>query len=824
MCGIFFLIRIGGQTIKIPTSSLTLPGLNFSPDADFLLPYRLNPCSIVADQSRTFTYSSNLCANNSLLISSEEIDAKRILKMLGQRGPDGIRGVSGKRENGQWVVSEIEVGLGGVEAVQKLQEALVEVMQEKDDTILRFIALSSVLSLRRTGEKITFQPLLNANILLQYNGEIFSTIPYKLAELQTFENPTPLQLYLTQKLASFDPQNSDTAFLFETFDTIISTLGNQATAAQISESISSFMQCLCGEYSLVLSVLSVDLVLVFKDGLGKRSLLVGSVDRGMIFSSALCIKIKPDVVKEEKVGDVEVKIDEVASKPVAELGIMEDKCPAKDQEATMEQNKTDKVKGKKPPNNPQKSQKPKITNIKPKDTVSQLNEKDEDKSLKKHDETKQNDEEEDNESPAALQEKYLGNYFNALEQKLIELPPNIIYWIKLQESSQCLEISSHTLDSSFKQLLATNYSNRLYIQPKMTRDAAIDLVRTTLKLAMHRIVQTIHNIGIPTPPTPSHNPDLTPVPTPTLTTTSKIAVLFSGGLDSTLLAHYLLQSLPQHEPIDLLSIAYSPTSSDRKCTLSSYNELRKLHPTRVVNLVLVDRVLSDVKSGEEEIYDRVYPQVSHLDFNIGAVLAGASLGEGKLVVEEKGEESKFSDGAKLETQGQPKDLPQPQPQPQTQIQGPKVRTGARIVLDGLGADELFGGYRRYRNSFHRGGIEEMFKEIQFDLGRIWVRNLGRDDRIISANSVECRFPFLDAELIRLVYSLDYNILTDFNKPRGEGDKTLLRDLAVKEGLPKAAGFAKKAMQFGTGIAKLSNISKFGSNRAAKGNSKYTIDG
>ena len=110
-----------------------------------------------------------------------------------------------------------------------------------------------------------------------------------------------------------------------------------------------------------------------------------------------------------------------------------------------------------------------------------------------------------------------------------------------------------------------------------------------------------------------------------------------------------------------------------------------------------------------------------------------------------------------------------------------------------------------------------------DLSRIWVRNLGRDDRVISGNSVECRFPFLDVDLIKQVATIPSEFLTDFTMQRGEGDKILLRDVALNCGLMKTSGFAKKAMQFGTGIAKLSNIKKFGSNRAAKGDSKYEID-
>ena len=37
-----------------------------------------------------------------------------------------------------------------------------------------------------------------------------------------------------------------------------------------------------------------------------------------------------------------------------------------------------------------------------------------------------------------------------------------------------------------------------------------------------------------------------------------------------------------------------------------------------------------------------------------------------------------------------------------------------------------------------------------DLNRLWIRNLSRDDRVISENGKEVRYPFLDADLIKQV--------------------------------------------------------------------------
>lgn len=46
----------------------------------------------------------------------------------------------------------------------------------------------------------------------------------------------------------------------------------------------------------------------------------------------------------------------------------------------------------------------------------------------------------------------------------------------------------------------------------------------------------------------------------------------------------------------------------------------------------------------------------------------------------------------------------------------------------------------------------MLEEMNFDLLRLWVRNLGRDDRAVSSNGKELRFPFLNLNLIEYVRS------------------------------------------------------------------------
>lgn len=55
-------------------------------------------------------------------------------------------------------------------------------------------------------------------------------------------------------------------------------------------------------------------------------------------------------------------------------------------------------------------------------------------------------------------------------------------------------------------------------------------------------------------------------------------------------------------------------------------------------------------------------------------------------------------------------------------------TKSKIILTGLGADQIFSGYSRYRIAFKRAGLQELEREMIFDMERLWIRNLGRDDR------------------------------------------------------------------------------------------------
>ena len=109
-----------------------------------------------------------------------------------------------------------------------------------------------------------------------------------------------------------------------------------------------------------------------------------------------------------------------------------------------------------------------------------------------------------------------------------------------------------------------------------------------------------------------------------------------------------------------------------------------------------------------------------------------------------------------------------------------------------------------------------------DIDRIWIRNFGRDDRSCSDNGIELRFPFFDVELISFLSTIkNIQNLTDFDQKRGTGEKIALRKICENLGFKIANSFEKRAIQFGTKLARETNIRKYGSNNKANGRAQFS---
>lgn len=156
------------------------------------------------------------------------------------------------------------------------------------------------------------------------------------------------------------------------------------------------------------------------------------------------------------------------------------------------------------------------------------------------------------------------------------------------------------------------------------------------------------------------------------------------------------------------------------------------------------------------------------------------------------------------------------PSPGISSGGRPYRSQARVLLVGVGADELLGGYGRHRTAFNSGGVAALHAEMAKDQGRLWQRNLGRDDRCVADSGREAWFPFVDELVVQLIRSLNMLDIADLSLGQGIGDKRILRTAARMVGLEGCSDLVKRAIQFGTRIAKLTNVEHHGSHRRGRG--------
>jgi len=127
----------------------------------------------------------------------------------------------------------------------------------------------------------------------------------------------------------------------------------------------------------------------------------------------------------------------------------------------------------------------------------------------------------------------------------------------------------------------------------------------------------------------------------------------------------------------------------------------------------------------------------------------------------------------------------------------------KVLFSGLGADEIFAGYSRFNES----------NNIQLDslnlLQQIHENDIYRDDVLTMDNEIELRLPYLDMDLIKFTLGLADNYKIDVKENK---NKLILREVAKNLGQPQEIFNRKKiAAQYGSnfdkGIEKLAKESK-----------------
>jgi len=102
-----------------------------------------------------------------------------------------------------------------------------------------------------------------------------------------------------------------------------------------------------------------------------------------------------------------------------------------------------------------------------------------------------------------------------------------------------------------------------------------------------------------------------------------------------------------------------------------------------------------------------------------------------------------------------------------------------------------------------------------EVERISSRNLGRDDRVITDHHKEARFPFLDEKLVSFLNNIPLKYKCQYELERGIGEKLVLRCCAYLLGLRKCANLPKRAIQFGSGVAKCENKKEKGGDKCER---------
>lgn len=128
-----------------------------------------------------------------------------------------------------------------------------------------------------------------------------------------------------------------------------------------------------------------------------------------------------------------------------------------------------------------------------------------------------------------------------------------------------------------------------------------------------------------------------------------------------------------------------------------------------------------------------------------------------------------------------------------------IESGSRVLYSGNGSDELFGGYMKYIHEYAKSG--EAARDAMFrDVKASHEVNYERDFKVCADMGVELRLPFADWNLIDfgLALPVHLKLSADEKSPR----KLLLRKLGSRNGLNDAISFRpKRAVQYSTGVTK-----------------------
>ena len=130
-----------------------------------------------------------------------------------------------------------------------------------------------------------------------------------------------------------------------------------------------------------------------------------------------------------------------------------------------------------------------------------------------------------------------------------------------------------------------------------------------------------------------------------------------------------------------------------------------------------------------------------------------------------------------------------------------AKRGIRLMVSGQGPDELFAGYARHVRIMQDGGPRALDEQLRTEVAMTHRTNLERDERAVAHGGCDLFYPYMSRMFIdyALAAPSEWKVSL-YSEPQR---KTIFRRLAIEMGLPRKIATARKsATQFSSGSDRL----------------------